>query len=140
MSLARCFTLVLLLVCLPLVVHSQTSIDTSRSREGRAITVTALRVPMSEQMLPFSVSSAIVTPGTPGLSLKESVVGIPGLTIENRSNFTVGDRITNRGFGARTQFGVRGVRVVADGMPLTFADGQTTLEMIDPQDVASIEL
>src|SRR5690606_12274270 len=54
--------------------------------------------------------------------------------------FALGERISMRGFGARTQFGVRGVRVVADGIPATFADGQSALESIDPGSVETAEV
>jgi len=76
---------------------------------------------------------------TRGLSLAESLAGLPGLVVNARYNFSVGDRITNRGFGARTQFGVRGIRIIFDDMPVTFADGQSNLEMIDLQNLSYIE-
>jgi iron complex outermembrane receptor protein len=59
--------------------------------------------------------------------------------VNARYNYAVGDRITNRGFGARTQFGVRGIKIVFDDMPVTFADGQSNLEMIDLQNLSYIE-
>lgn len=74
------------------------------------------------------------------MSLAESIAGLPGLEVNARYNYAVGDRITNRGFGARTQFGVRGIRIVYDDMPVTFADGQSNLEMIDLQNLSTVEL
>src|SRR5690606_9117324 len=49
----------------------------------------------------------------------------------NRYNFALGERISIRGFGARSQFGVRGVKVLVDGLPATFPDGQTSLSHVD---------
>ena len=76
---------------------------------------------------------------TRGLSLSENIAGLPGLQVNSRYNYAVGDRITNRGFGARTQFGVRGIKIVLDNTPVTFADGQSNLEMIDLQNLSYIE-
>ncbi|MDR9408513.1 MAG: TonB-dependent receptor, partial [Balneolaceae bacterium] len=58
----------------------------------------------------------------------------------NRENYALGERLTIRGLGWRTQFGVRGTQVILDGMPLTVADGQTIMNMIDPAAVKRIEL
>ncbi len=104
------------------------------------VSVTALRVPFKESTIPYSLSLVNARISTQGLSLSESISGLPGLEVNARYNYAVGDRITNRGFGARTQFGVRGVRIVLDDMPVTFADGQSNLEMIDLQNLSYVEL
>ncbi len=104
------------------------------------VSVTALRVPFKESSIPYSLSMVNARISTRGLSLSESISGLPGLEVNARYNYAVGDRITNRGFGARTQFGVRGVRIVFDDMPVTFADGQSNLEMIDLQNLSYVEL
>jgi iron complex outermembrane receptor protein len=104
------------------------------------VSVTALRLPFEESNIPYSLSVKNARISTSGLSLSESITGLPGLEINARYNYAVGDRITNRCFGARTQFGVRGVRIVFDDMPVTFADGQSNLEMIDLQNLSYVEL
>ncbi|MDD5361413.1 MAG: TonB-dependent receptor [Ignavibacteria bacterium] len=104
------------------------------------IIITALRVPVKESSVPYSVTMMETRKNIQGLSLAEAVAGLPGLEVNARYNLSVGDRITNRGFGARTQFGVRGVRIIADDIPVTMADGQTNLEMIDLQDLSYVEL
>lgn len=104
------------------------------------VEVSALRLPFRESNVPYGISYMIARTNTQGLSLAESVAGIPGLQVNARYNYAVGDRITNRGFGARTQFGVRGIRIIVDDIPLTFADGQSNLEMIDMQNLSSVEL
>ena len=104
------------------------------------ITVTALRVPVKASSVPYSVTEMKTRENIQGLSLAEAVAGLPGLEVNARYNLAVGDRITNRGFGARTQFGVRGVRIIVDDIPATMADGQTNLEMIDLQDLSYVEL
>jgi len=104
------------------------------------VIITALRVPVKESSVPYSVTTMETRKNIQGLSLSETLAGLPGLEVNARYNLAVGDRISNRGFGARTQFGVRGVRIIVDDIPATMADGQTNLEMIDLQDLSYVEL
>lgn len=69
--------------------------------------------------------------GNTGFSLDEALQGVPGLQIQNRYNMTTGERISIRGFGSRSQFGARGIKIFVDGVPATLADGQTTLDHLD---------
>ncbi len=69
--------------------------------------------------------------GNTGFSLEEALQGLPGVQVQNRYNYTVGERISIRGLGARAQFGVRGLKVLVDGIPATLADGQSTLDHLD---------
>jgi iron complex outermembrane recepter protein len=71
--------------------------------------------------------------------LEEAVQALPGVQIQNRYNFAVGERLSVRGFGGRAQFGVRGVRVLVDGIPATLADGQTTLDHVDVATLGRVE-
>lgn len=75
-----------------------------------------------------------------GLGLSEPLHAVPGVQVDNRYNHALGERITVRGFGARTQFGVRGVRVIVDGIPATMPDGQTTLNHLDLGTIESVEV
>src|SRR5688500_1937679 len=93
--------------------------------------------------LPFAIS--VMTPDStrPGqrhLSLDETLAQVPGLSVSNRNNPSQDPRISIRGFGARSAFGVRGVRVLRDGIPLTLPDGQTPVDYIDLESVGSIEV
>jgi iron complex outermembrane recepter protein len=74
-----------------------------------------------------------------GVFLEEAVQALPGVQIQNRYNFAVGERLSVRGFGGRAQFGVRGVRVLVDGIPATMADGQTTLDHLDVASIGRVE-
>ena len=65
------------------------------------------------------------------MTLDESLRGTPGVVVQYRRNEALGDRLMVRGAGARAQFGIRGVRVLVDGIPLTTPDGQTTLTNLD---------
>jgi len=61
---------------------------------------------------------------SPSLTLERITDGIPGLYVGSREHYALGDRLTIRGLGWRAQFGVRGVQVLLDGIPITVADGQ----------------
>ena len=76
----------------------------------------------------------------PGLSLEESVRSLPGIIVHNRNNVSQGDRISIRGLGSRASFGVRGVKLVLDGIPLTMADGQSQLNNLDLTSTGQIEV
>ena len=65
------------------------------------------------------------------LSLAPQLALVPGVFAGNRENFAQGLRLSIRGFGSRASFGVRGVKVLLDGVPLTSADGQTDLDGVD---------
>ncbi|MFH5834376.1 TonB-dependent receptor family protein, partial [Halalkalibaculum sp. DA384] len=65
---------------------------------------------------------------------------VPGIWINDRENYALGERITVRGVGWRAQFGVRGIQVVMDGIPLTMADGQAMLTVVDPAFIQRAEL
>ena len=58
------------------------------------------------------------------MNLTEVVKGIPSLQINNRENYAQDLQISMRGFGARSTFGVRGIRLYVDGIPATMPDGQ----------------
>lgn len=107
------------------------------------VRVTALGGSLSAARVPYAVSLAIPADAArlrAPLALDDALRGVPGLAVDNRYNIALGERITIRGFGARTQFGVRGVHVDVDGIPATMPDGQTTLSHVDPGSVASSEV
>ena len=104
------------------------------------IRVTVLRVPLLLSETPYAVTVERPDASGPGLTLAESLGGVPGLQVDNRYNFSQGDRISVRGFGARAQFGVRGVKVLVDGIPATLPDGQTSLSHLDPRWIERAEV
>ncbi|MEJ2617580.1 MAG: TonB-dependent receptor, partial [Ignavibacteriaceae bacterium] len=75
-----------------------------------------------------------------GLSLSEILNQVPGLIVSNRNNPSMGDKITIRGIGSRASFGVRGIKIIYDGIPLTFADGQSQLNNLNFSSIGSIEV
>jgi iron complex outermembrane receptor protein len=62
--------------------------------------------------------------GQPRVNVSEALAAVPGLVAQNRQNYAQDLQISSRGFGARSAFGVRGVRLIADGIPATMPDGQ----------------
>ena len=93
--------------------------------------------------LPFAVTVQAPDSARPGqrhLSLDETLWLIPGLTVSNRTNPSQDPRISIRGFGARSAFGVRGIRVLRDGIPLTLPDGQTPVYYLDLESVGRVEV
>ena len=63
----------------------------------------------------------------PRVNASEALAAVPGLTVQNRQNYAQDLQISSRGFGARSAFGVRGVRLVADGVPATAAVKATSV-------------
>ncbi|MEX2465380.1 MAG: TonB-dependent receptor [Gemmatimonadota bacterium] len=72
--------------------------------------------------------------------LDDALRAVPGVQIQNRFNFAVGERLSVRGFGARAQFGIRGVRALVDGIPATLPDGQSTLDHLDLSSLGRVEI
>ena len=70
------------------------------------------------------------------VNLSESLGGVPGLQLRNRQNYAQDLQLSMRGYGARSTFGVRGIRLYVDGIPATMPDGQGALSHID---IASLE-
>jgi iron complex outermembrane receptor protein len=60
----------------------------------------------------------------PNVNASEALAAVPGLVAQNRQNYAQDLQISSRGFGARSAFGVRGVRLIADGIPASMPDGQ----------------
>ena len=79
-------------------------------------------------------------PGLRNTSFDESIALVPGVTSVTRNNPSQDPRLSIRGFGARSAFGVRGIRVLRDGIPLTLPDGQTPLDYMSLESVGRIEV
>ena len=75
-----------------------------------------------------------------GAGIDVALRTLPGVFVANRENPALGERAVVRGLGYRSGFGVRGVQVVLDGIPLTLADGQAVLGIVDPAFVRRAEL
>ncbi len=77
--------------------------------------------------LPYSVDSVSreqISDGQLGINASEALSRVPGLVVQNRQNYAQDLQISSRGFGARSAFGVRGIKLIADGIPASTPDGQ----------------
>jgi len=91
------------------------------------IVVTGTRSPSSARSVPASVDSVdlgLIAPGQPGINASEVLVRVPGLVVQNRQNYAQDLQISSRGFGSRSAFGVRGIKLITDGIPASTPDGQ----------------
>lgn len=75
-----------------------------------------------------------------GINLSETLKGVPGLQLNNRENYAQDLQLSMRGFGARSTFGVRGIRLYVDGIPATLPDGQGQTSNIDLSSLDHIEV
>jgi iron complex outermembrane recepter protein len=104
--------------------------------------VTATRYETNSFDLPLSidaVSGSEIRDARTGANLSEIAPRIPGVVINYRSTAAQELSISTRGFGARSQFGVKGIRIYADGIPLNSADGQGQAGSINIDTLGQIE-
>ncbi|MCP4494426.1 MAG: TonB-dependent receptor [Gammaproteobacteria bacterium] len=98
------------------------------------IEINVTRVGKSPAEIPAAVSSIgqdKIQLGSEQLGLDESLGRVPGLFMLNRYNFAQDLRASIRGFGARSSFGIRGIKIIVDGIPETLPDGQGSVDGID---------
>jgi iron complex outermembrane receptor protein len=91
------------------------------------VSVSATRTERDSMDLPVSIDSVnqrAIREDNPQVNLSESLGRVPGIAVQNRQNYAQDLQISSRGFGARSAFGVRGIRLIADGIPATMPDGQ----------------
>lgn len=107
------------------------------------VVVTATRVEQNSFDLPVAidvVDKSDIQDGQLQMTLSESLIRVPGITAQNRTQSAQDPQISSRGFGSRSTFGVRGVRVYVDGIPLTMPDGQGQPGVVDLSAIKSIEV
>jgi iron complex outermembrane receptor protein len=109
-----------------------------------AVTVTVTRdAARSTFALPYAVTRLdvdSVREATRRTTFTEMLLFVPGVNVVHRYNPTQDPRISVRGFGARSAFGIRGVRILRDGIPLTVADGQTAVDFLDIETIGAAEV
>jgi len=120
----------------------QAQSDTAAMKyETEEIIVTATRMSQKKIDVPFSVYSLNMQELKLDrkISINDVLYNIPGVFMQSRyGNHDV--RISIRGFGSRSNTGIRGVRILLDGIPESEPDGQTRIEAIDFNAVGSIEI
>lgn len=101
--------------------------DEKSSIELAPVVVTATRVEQNSFDLPVSIDvidADTIHDGKQQVNLSETAVRVPGVVVANKFNLSQDLAVSTRGFGARSAFGVRGVRLYEDGIPLSMPDGQ----------------
>ncbi|MBB1608381.1 TonB-dependent receptor [Pseudomonas sp. UME83] len=89
--------------------------------------VTGTYAPVSSFDLPFSIDTVQqpqIGDGQLGVNLSEVLPRVPGLVVQNRQNYAQDLQISSRGYGARSAFGIRGLKLLSDGIPASTPDGQ----------------
>jgi iron complex outermembrane receptor protein len=107
------------------------------------VVVTATRVEATPFDVPASIDrigSDTIGDGRLQVNISESLGGVPGLLARDRQNYAQDVQISVRGFGARSTFGIRGVRLYVDGIPATLPDGQGQISHVDLGSAERIEV
>jgi len=127
-----------------LFVMSLAGVSAAVSQTLPQVTVSATRSEAAPFDVPASVDvidgARLRAAGRPEINLSESVALVPGVTARDRQNYAQDLQLSIRGFGARSTFGVRGVRIYVDGIPATMPDGQGQLSHIDLASAGRVEL
>ncbi|MGG8293609.1 TonB-dependent receptor PqqU [Klebsiella sp. 141130] len=131
-------TVALPALLLPLVanVHASTN-------DEQTMVVTATPTAVSELDTPAAVSVVNgddMRQAAPRINLSESPGAVPGLQVQNRQNYAQDLQLSIRGFGSRSTYGVRGLRLYVDGIPATMPDGQGQTSNIDIGSIDSLEV
>lgn len=111
--------------------------------QSDAITVTGTRVERPSLEVPAAIDRVDAEDlrfARPMVNLSESLGRVPGIIVQNRQNYAQDLQISSRGFGARSTFGIRGLRLIADGIPASFPDGQGQVSHFDLGSVGRIEV
>ena len=108
-----------------------------------ALNVTATRIERPSLETPASVDSVQaedIRLAHPQVDLSESLGRVPGIIVANRQNYAQDLQISSRGFGTRATFGIRGMRLIADGIPASMPDGQGQATNFDLGSAERIEV
>src|SRR3989442_13465343 len=126
----------------PRTLSGQTS-DTTKPYTLPPTTVSVTRTEVQLTKVPLSIHSidrAQISRARPTWGLDEALANVPGVYVANRYNFSQDQRISIRGFGARSAFAVRGIKILVDGIPQTLPDGQGQLTNLELGEVDRIEV
>lgn len=122
---------------------NETRPQDSRTLQLSPVVVTATRVDEASFDLPVSIDAIEadqIQHQQPRVNLSETLTRVPGVVVQNRQNYAQDLQISSRGFGARATFGVRGVRLIEDGIPATMPDGQGQAATFDLDTATRIEV
>ena len=107
------------------------------------VVITAERLRQSAFDTPAAITAVTreeIEAGGPQVNLSEVLSRVPGITALNRQNYAQDLQVSIRGFGARSTFGIRGVRLIVDGIPATMPDGQGQASNVSLASAGRIEV
>ena len=117
--------------------------QTASAPPAETLVITATRSEVRAFDVPASIDRIggdAVRDGRAQVNISESLGGVPGLLARDRQNYAQDVQISVRGFGARSTFGIRGVRLYVDGIPATLPDGQGQISNVELGSVDRIEV
>ncbi len=128
-------------ICVALLVSVVTPAQTAEL--SQTVVVTAMRTQQSSFDTPAAIDAVdgeALREHKLRVNFSEGIGRVPGLNVQNRYNYAQDLQVSSRGFGARASFGVRGVRLLQDGIPLTMPDGQGQTGLFDLDAADQVEV
>jgi iron complex outermembrane receptor protein len=133
----------LAMACLVLVASPHTGAQPPADAADEEIIVRATRLEKPIDSVPAAITVVgedDIQLGRQQLALDEPLSRVPGVYMQDRFNFAQDLRISIRGFGARANFGIRGIKILVDGIPETLPDGQGSVDSVDLGATSQIEV
>jgi len=121
--------------------YSQNFINDSINLNEVVVSITKIKDSIKKS--PFSISSTDYMDfqkNAQQFYLSEYIERNPGIFISNDNNFAQDARISIRGFGSRANFGIRGIKLIIDGVPETTPDGQSQIDNLNLEIIQNIEI
>lgn len=134
--------IITLLICFPSIVFAQND-STILSKELQPVTISSSRFTAKDIQIPMAITvidQSRLQIGNSKMSIFESLGAVPGVFAMNSENFNQDLRISIRGFGARAAFGIRGIKVIVDGIPESIPDGTAKVGNLDVGTMERMEI
>lgn len=133
------FLFLFLIICLRINAQE----DSIQVQKLEEVAITAAKIKTSKEALPLAVSIQDFRESQASrqqLSFNDYLIDIPGVFALNANNYAQDIRVSIRGFGARSAFGIRGIKLLIDGIPETTPDGQGQIDNLNLAAIKSIEV
>lgn len=134
--------IITLLISFPTIIFAQND-STIRSKELQPVIVSSSRFMTKDIQTPIAltvIDQSRLQIGQSKMSIFESLGAVPGVFAMNSENFNQDLRISIRGFGARAAFGIRGIKVIVDGIPESIPDGTAKVGNLDVGTMERMEI
>ena len=134
------------LTLLSAAVFASTQSFTANAQDASQLETVVISGSVTERRIadaPYAIDAVgidAIRAGGAMVNLSEALARVPGLTINNRNNYAQDLQISSRGFGARSAFGVRGLRLYTDGIPASMPDGQGQVTHFDLAGAKRVEV